>query len=235
MYRGIKEVKQVLPDDFLEGEFAGGVELGFTSTTKSPEVALQYSGHGKGSIFVLDFSISTRGAAVGFLSQYPHEEELLFPPCTALQCHGVSEHRRTPYGEKRLVMVTAQVSNKCEDTRKIDQPETRPPTASGWGNLRGMFLITGRRRVPSVETEMVELATSPDGTASGSDATRSRKASAQSGLHPEVNDTTVRPRRSSARHESYMAADGMRPRARILSHADRGAEPLDTEPQGMAH
>ena len=54
VYRGVKEVERRLPDAFLDvsAGFAGGVELGFTSTTRSPEVALQYSGEGTGSILV---------------------------------------------------------------------------------------------------------------------------------------------------------------------------------------
>ena len=49
-------------------------QLAFMSTTKSPEVALQYSGKGAGSIFVIDFGMATRGAAIQFLSQCAHEE-----------------------------------------------------------------------------------------------------------------------------------------------------------------
>ena len=46
------------------------------STTKNPAVALDYSGGAaaKGSIFCIDFDMSSRGAAVQWLSQYPHEE-----------------------------------------------------------------------------------------------------------------------------------------------------------------
>ena len=54
VYRGVREVERRLPDAFLDvsAGFAGGVELAFTSTTRSPEVALQYSGEGTGSILV---------------------------------------------------------------------------------------------------------------------------------------------------------------------------------------
>ena len=181
---------------------------------------------------MLDFTLTARGAAVRFLSQYPHEKEFLFPPCTVMQCLGVSEHRSTPYGEKRLLKVSAQVSNRHEDTSKIEQPETCPPRA-GW-SLGDLWPATERRRAASVMVEsggmeMVEPGGSPDGTASGCDGARSRKASAQGssggGPHSQSSDTKVRPRRNSARQESYQAADGMRPRARISSHADRGAQP----------
>jgi hypothetical protein len=78
VYRGVKEDVRILPDDFLNaapGKFAGGTELAFTSCTKSPKVALQYAGKGPGSIFVIDFGIGSRGAAIQFLSQCAHEAE----------------------------------------------------------------------------------------------------------------------------------------------------------------
>ena len=79
VYRGVRETDLELPPHFLEvedGKFAGGVERAFMSTTKNPAVALDYSGGvaAKGSIFCIDFDMSSRGAAVQWLSQYPHEE-----------------------------------------------------------------------------------------------------------------------------------------------------------------
>ena len=63
----------------------GGLELAFMSTTKSAAVALDYSGGSaiQGSIMVIDFDMNSRGAAIQWLSQYPHEEELLFPRAQA--------------------------------------------------------------------------------------------------------------------------------------------------------
>ena len=105
-------------------------------------MALQYSGEGHGSILVLDFSMTSRGAAVQFLSQHPHEEELLFPPLTAFQCLGASEHRPSQVGAKRLVLVTAQVSTACEDTSRIGSPETTPEHKRGWSGLKGAMAFT---------------------------------------------------------------------------------------------
>merc|ERR550514_206692 len=109
-----------LPAQFLsreEGKFAGGVERAFMSTTKSAAVALDYSGGGttSGSIFVIDFDMNSRGASIQWLSQYPHEEELLFPPCTGLSCRDVYEH-----GAKRCLRVNAQVSTARLDTSPTD-------------------------------------------------------------------------------------------------------------------
>ena len=124
VYRGVNETKRKLPAGFLdaaEGEFAGGVELGFMSTTTSAEVALQYAGKDQGSIFVIDFTKVSRGAEVQFLSQFPHEEELLFPPLTSLECKGHSQK-----ATKRLVMVDAVVSTMRENTTSIQLPTTVP-------------------------------------------------------------------------------------------------------------
>jgi hypothetical protein len=68
-YRGVREDEMQIPDSFLDGDFAGGVELGFTSTTTKPDVALKYSGKAKGSIFELEFTMTSRGASIQFLSQ----------------------------------------------------------------------------------------------------------------------------------------------------------------------
>ena len=119
VYRGVKEVDMQLPPEFLscsEGKFAGGVERAFMSTTKSAAVALDYSGGGAtpGSIFVIDFDMNSRGASIQWVSQYPHEEELLFPPCTGLASLDVSEH-----GVKRCIRVNAQVSTARLDTREV--------------------------------------------------------------------------------------------------------------------
>ena len=97
------------------------------STTKSAAVALDYSGGEAtvGSLFVIDFDMNSRGASIQWLSQYPHEEELLFPPCTGLSCKNVSQH-----GRKRCVLVNAQVSTARLDTREVTTPGHVPGTVA---------------------------------------------------------------------------------------------------------
>ena len=140
VYRGVREDTMQLPPEFLsreEGKFAGGVERAFMSTTKSAAVALDYSGGAAtaGSIFVIDFDMNSRGASIQWLSQYPHEEELLFPPCTGLACLDVSIH-----GRKRCVHVSAQVSTARLDTREVETPDYVPGTntALKWVALGGL-------------------------------------------------------------------------------------------------
>ena len=61
VYRGVNESKKKLPERFLKarpGEFAGGIELAFMSTTTDMKVALEYAnrgGQGKKSIFEIPF------------------------------------------------------------------------------------------------------------------------------------------------------------------------------------
>jgi hypothetical protein len=84
VYRGVKEDEMQIPDSFLNGDFAGGVEFRFTSTTEDPEVAFTYSGQAKGSIFVLDFTMTSRGASIQFLSQCAARARHRQPPSQAV-------------------------------------------------------------------------------------------------------------------------------------------------------
>ena len=77
------------------------------STTKSPEVAFDYSGGATtvGSIMTIDFDMNSRGASLQWASQYPHEEELCAVaslPCTAVAdtCADVLTRLRSRAGER---------------------------------------------------------------------------------------------------------------------------------------
>jgi hypothetical protein len=98
VYRGIKGMK--LPKAFAvtnAHNFRGGVEYGFLSTTLDKEVALQYARGGDNSgkrnktpglLFEIRMGMVDRGALLSWLSQYPKEEEILFPPLTGLEVLG---------------------------------------------------------------------------------------------------------------------------------------------------
>jgi len=88
VWRGISG--GVLPTAFWDpNEFGvrGGVEFGFTSTTRDQQVALQYarSQGSVGVVFEIMQGMVDRGADLKFLSQYPHEQEILFAPLTSLE------------------------------------------------------------------------------------------------------------------------------------------------------
>ena len=90
VYRGIS--KGTLPDDFWRRNVLnvrGGVEFGFMSTTRDLETARFYAGEtaqsSVGMIFEIEQGMVDRGADLSWLSQYPHEKEILFGPLTGLE------------------------------------------------------------------------------------------------------------------------------------------------------
>jgi len=144
VYRGVRESTMQLPSRFYDlgtGGFAGGVERAFMSTTKSPAVAIDYSGGEEtpGSILIIDFEMGSRGAGVRWASQYPHEEELLFPPLTTLSTRKVS-HR----GSKRLINCSVDVSTAVPSTSDIRTPTDVP------GALRAMCWLAEALKIEDV-------------------------------------------------------------------------------------
>ena len=67
-------------------------------------MATGYAGEGRGSLYEIKFDGASRGANLSFLSQYPMEAELLFPPGTMLSCMGEKE---LPEPGKRLLEIRA--------------------------------------------------------------------------------------------------------------------------------
>ena len=93
VYRGINETNVSIPDAFFNastaGGFAGGVELAFMSTSTDINVAVEYALNiktKKATVFEIAFDGASRGAQVQWVSQFPYEAELLYPPCTYLTC-----------------------------------------------------------------------------------------------------------------------------------------------------
>jgi hypothetical protein len=87
VYRGI--AGRVLPAQFWRGAGHGGVEFAFMSTTADRTVAMQYA---KGSqqskastVMEIKMGMIDRGADLAWLSQYPEEKEITFPPFTGLE------------------------------------------------------------------------------------------------------------------------------------------------------
>ena len=81
----------MLPSSFFQRNTAGvrgGIEYGFSSTTTDREQALLYAGGDQSdasTIFEMQMGMVDRGADVSWLSQYPHEREVLLPPLTGLE------------------------------------------------------------------------------------------------------------------------------------------------------
>jgi hypothetical protein len=93
LYRGMKGVR--VPKQFLE---KGGTELAPMSTTLCLSTALEYSSASESAVlFRLRTSNSlTRGADVSFLSAFPGEKEILFPPLTHLRTLGTAQVNSNP-------------------------------------------------------------------------------------------------------------------------------------------
>jgi hypothetical protein len=115
VWRGVDETSMELPDSFTKGDFAGGVEMAFMSTTKNPQIALDFSGgpDKKGSIFEIRFTGASRGVDVQLFSLWPEEQELLYAPFTYLTCQ---DTRRV--GNKTLIKLDATMSTARP---KLDQ------------------------------------------------------------------------------------------------------------------
>ena len=99
LYRGVHETECKLPPDFFPkpGDsitVTGGVEPGFMSTTPDLEVAKEYSCRNNSqleqrTIFEMECVFPNSGADVRWCSQYPQENEQLYPPHTFFTCLNV--------------------------------------------------------------------------------------------------------------------------------------------------
>ena len=96
VWRGIKGA--TLPKEFWtpnEMGVRGGIEYAFSSTTTDHEQALLYASSGSegmvsdaSTIFEMQMGMVDRGADLTWLSQYPHEREVLLPPLTGIEALG---------------------------------------------------------------------------------------------------------------------------------------------------
>lgn len=79
----------ILPKYFWEDDqfsVRGGIEMGFMSTSRSKHAAMEYAKFsGVKLIFEFKQGMVSRGADVSWLSMYPKEDEVLFPPMCACE------------------------------------------------------------------------------------------------------------------------------------------------------
>jgi hypothetical protein len=119
VYRGVSG--GLLPDEFwIANEFGvcGGVEFGFMSTTTNPEVAKTYAGEGVSMVIECQMGMVDRGADLSWLSQYPNEKEICFPPLTGMQVMDTRiEHDRIVVEMRLSVNQTAQTIEKVIQKR----------------------------------------------------------------------------------------------------------------------
>ena len=83
LWRGFRNMQRSLPADFVA---LGGTEKAPMSTTTSLEVAVRYSASQAPMLMHLRTpNFMQRGADISFLSAFPAEAEVLFPPLTFMQ------------------------------------------------------------------------------------------------------------------------------------------------------
>ncbi|KAL1521377.1 hypothetical protein AB1Y20_021043 [Prymnesium parvum] len=118
VYRGISN--NVLPREFWEVDnygVQGGVEFAFLSCSTEIHVALSYASAAAGRPgFVLEFQqgVISRGADLSWLSQYPGEAEVCFPPLTALEVRSVRVEDSI-----LIIQMNPTVNQKAETLEKV--------------------------------------------------------------------------------------------------------------------
>jgi hypothetical protein len=104
LFRGMKNIKA--SDAFVE---LGGTELAPMSTTTDIKTATEYSMSDNSLIFYIKTKNSMqRGADIQFLSAFPTEAEVLYPPLTYLQPTG--KMQEVAVGGRRFTVVEVEVT-----------------------------------------------------------------------------------------------------------------------------
>jgi hypothetical protein len=107
VYRGI--ARRTMPKKMINkgmDNARGGIEYGFSSASTKRDEALRYATKDKATTPVMleiTQGLIDRGADLEWLSQYPHEAEVLFPPLTGLEFLNFRV-------EERLLIVTVRPS-----------------------------------------------------------------------------------------------------------------------------
>ena len=116
VYRGIarRTLQKHLMRKDEQTNTRGGIEFGFMSCSKIRHEADRYSYEGASGdpnatpiLWEVSTGMIDRGADLSWLSQYPHEEEVLFPALTGLE---FISHRVDTHGHSARLLVTVRPS-----------------------------------------------------------------------------------------------------------------------------
>jgi len=89
------------------------------STTLDRGVAVQYAGEKTPTLFTIEIGAVDRGASLQTLSQYPLENEILFPPLSFMEVTGGTRMEVGPGG--KMVRVVSLSVNSNQTCGTIDQ------------------------------------------------------------------------------------------------------------------
>ena len=105
LWRGMRDV--AVTDEFVMN---GGTEVAPMSTTSDINVALEYSRSDSSLLFkIVTTSFMQRGADLSWLSAFPGEAELLYPPLTYLEPTGNRQLIGIPGREETMTIVEVKV------------------------------------------------------------------------------------------------------------------------------
>jgi hypothetical protein len=125
VYRGLGGMR--LPERFWKPDqygCKGGVEFGFMSTTENRDVALRYSRGKLPTLLEISVGQVDRGAKIGFLSQYPTEDEILFPPLSNMEVVGKPSLRIFKDGSAPVTVWPIRINSNAMSST-LDQLEKR--------------------------------------------------------------------------------------------------------------
>ena len=140
VWRGF--VGATLPAAFFDPnaeDVCGGVEYGFSSTTTDREVAMHYAEGTASTMIRAKMGMIDRGADICWLSQYPHEREILFPPLLGLEVMNTTVAASTLIVTARLslnmtALTLEQVTGK---RRKLIEDTAQSLLAEAKGEVSG--------------------------------------------------------------------------------------------------
>ena len=112
VYRGLTGVE--LPMCFFIATMQGcraGVEGAFMSCSTRKDVAMQYAGKGERPIiFEMSVGEIDIGADVRNLSQYPNENEVVFPPLSNIEIEGQPRIEESTGGKREVLVMKARIN-----------------------------------------------------------------------------------------------------------------------------
>jgi len=106
LWRGMRSMKAT--EEFMSD---GGTELAFMSTTKNLSVALRYSLSAESLIFkIMVPTFLSLGADLGWLSAFPTEAEILYPPLTYLKPTSRIEKVKSEHDGKPIYLTVVEIA-----------------------------------------------------------------------------------------------------------------------------